>query len=142
MSPQSCSMAVEDACLGTILFLFKVSLGFVEGLNNEIGYLYHRPACRIRGSDTEVGPPALSLPIPSQNPQWSSVRGFFLAFSDLYSFTFRPARNHERTLFHLSPDALKSKSKSGRRFFRCSKKRRLPEGLAASGWSFVQRSHS
>ncbi len=23
-------------------FLFKVSLGFVEGLNNKIGYLYHR----------------------------------------------------------------------------------------------------
>ncbi len=29
MSPQSCGMAVEDD-------------GFVEGLNNKIGYLYHR----------------------------------------------------------------------------------------------------
>ncbi len=42
MSPRSCGTAVEDACLGNILFLFKVSLGFVEGLNNKIGYLYHR----------------------------------------------------------------------------------------------------
>ncbi len=76
MSPQSCGMAVEDD-------------GFVEGLNNKIGYLYHRllvaEFCPHTGQRhrSRTSCAFISLPIPSQNPQWSSVRGFFLAFSDL-----------------------------------------------------------
>ena len=82
-----------------------------------------------------------SFVVSSQNSQpRSSCAGLFC--SALQSFTFRAARNHERTVFHLSPDALKSISKSGRRFFRYSKKRRPPERLAASGCSFAQKSHS
>jgi hypothetical protein len=68
-----------------------------------------------------------SFVVSSQNSQpRSSCAGLFC--SALQSFTFRAARNHERTVFHLSPDALKSISKSGRRFYSRSPKRGLRDG--------------